>query len=170
MMQLENSKIWMLGAALTAAAGALAYAGLARNDGKPAARLAPQTRQHLLNAMHGEAFAYAKYMLYAEQARRGGNQTLAELFEKTARVERFEHFAEEARLAGLAGSNEANLREAIQGENYETTIMYPQYAQAARAAGDTAAARRFQEIRNDEMRHRDAFEAALKRLSRRASR
>jgi rubrerythrin len=51
--------------------------------------------------MHGEAFAYAKYMLFAERARQRGNAELAELLEKTAKEELLEHFAEEAGLAEL---------------------------------------------------------------------
>ena len=53
-----------------------------------------KTMEDLSTAMHGEAFAYVKYLLYAEHARKNGNTELAELFEKTAKVERFEHFAE----------------------------------------------------------------------------
>ena len=51
-----------------------------------------KTMDNLSTAMHGEAFAYVKYLLYAEHARKNGNKELAELFEKTAKVERFEHF------------------------------------------------------------------------------
>ena len=57
-----------------------------------------QTRQNLCTAMHGEAFAYVKYLLFAEYAREEGRMDLAELFERTAQVERFEHFREEAQL------------------------------------------------------------------------
>jgi rubrerythrin len=54
--------------------------------------------------MHGEAFAYVKYFLYGEHARKSGNKELADLFEKTANTERFEHLVEEAQLAGLVAS------------------------------------------------------------------
>jgi len=52
-----------------------------------------QTLDHLSTAMHGEAFAYAKYLLYAEHARRSGNNELANLFEQATKIERFQHFA-----------------------------------------------------------------------------
>ena len=42
---------------------------------------------NLSTAMHGEAFAYVKYLLYAEHARKNDNKELAELFEKTAKVQ-----------------------------------------------------------------------------------
>ena len=115
-------------------------------------------------AMHGEAFAYVKYLLYAEHARKSGNKELGDLFEKTANTERFEHFAEEAQLAGLVGSDADNLKDAIKGESYEIDTMYLEFAQKATASGDTAAATRFEEIRHDEMGHRDAFMAALRKV------
>ena len=123
-----------------------------------------KTLDNLSTAMHGEAFAYVKYLLYAEHARKSGNKELAELFEKTAKVERFEHFAEEAELAGLVGSDAANLKDAIKGESYEIDIMYLEFAQTAQVAKDIVAAGHFEEIRHDEMDHRDAFEIALAKL------
>ena len=56
------------------------------------------------NTIQVEAFAYVKYMVFAEHARKNCDPELADLFEKTAHVERFEHLAEEAELAGLIGS------------------------------------------------------------------
>jgi len=123
-----------------------------------------KTLDNLSTAMHGEAFAYVKYSLYAEHARKSGNQNLADLFDETARTERFEHFAEEAQLAGLVGSDADNLNDAIEGESYEIETMYLEFAQKAKVAGDTAAAALFEEIRHDEMRHRDAFKAGLAKL------
>lgn len=123
-----------------------------------------KTLYDLSTAMHGEAFAYVKYLLYAEHARKSGNSELGDLFERTANTERFEHFAEEAQLAGLVGSDLDNLKEAIQGESYEIDSMYLEFAQKAKVAGDTAAAARFEEIRHDEMGHRDAFKNALTKL------
>lgn len=123
-----------------------------------------RTQQHLDDAMHGEAFAYAKYMLYAKHARENGRPEVADLFEQTAKTELLEHFAEEAELAGFVGSDVANLRAAMGGESYEVDTMYRQFAEDAQADGDEAAAARFAEVRADERRHRDAFAAALVRL------
>ena len=127
------------------------------------------TQEDLSKAMHGEAFAYAQYLLFADHARRQGDTELAALFENTAKTERFEHFAEEARLAGLVGSDAENLRKAIAGESYEAATMYPGFARAARAHGDSAAAERFTEIGQDEAKHRDAFRAALARLEKKTA-
>jgi rubrerythrin len=132
-------------------------------SGEPAA-VTSETREHLKSAMQGEAFAAAKYQLYAEHARKSGNNELADLFERTAKVERFEHLAEEADLAQLVGDDASNLKDAIAGESYEINTMYREFAEQARAAGDHMAAALFEEIRQDETGHRDAFKAALDKL------
>jgi rubrerythrin len=123
-----------------------------------------KTIDNLSTAMHGEAFAYLKYLLYAEHARKGGNEELALLFEKNANTERFEHFAEEAELAGIVGSDSENLKDALKGESYEIELMYREFAQTAEAAGDRTVADRFDEIRHDEMGHHDTFKIALENL------
>ncbi len=129
-----------------------------------------RTQENLATAMHGEAFAYAKYMLYAKHARQNGNTELAELLENTAKEELLEHFAEEADLAELVRSDADNLRIAIQGESYEVEKMYRDFGERAAAEGDKAAADRFAEILHDEMKHRDAFKAALAKLPDKPSR
>lgn len=154
-----KGKLVLLACVLTVAAFSVGHIAAQKEK-----KMNQQTLQNLSTAMHGEAFAYVKYLLFAEQARRTGQPELADLFEKTAKTERFEHFAEEASLAGTVGSNAANLRDAIKGENYEATTMYREFAQQAEQAGDHEAAQRFEEIRNDEAKHRDAFSAALSAL------
>ncbi len=124
-----------------------------------------EVQKDLETAMKGEAFAYAKYMLFAQQARIHGHSQLAALFENTAKTERLEHFREHAELAGVVSSSDAdNLRDAIAGETYETTKMYPEMAARARQAGDKEASARFTEIGKDESKHRAAFAAALAKL------
>lgn len=123
-----------------------------------------QTRDNLVTAMSGEAFAFAKYTLFAKRARESGNEQLAELFEDTAHTEFFEHFAEEAQLAELVGSNVDNLRAAISGETFEAKKMYKEFAEKAAQAGDAEAAARFNEIRSDEAKHRAAFRSILEKI------
>lgn len=67
-------------------------------------------------------------------------------------------------LPGLVGSDEDNLRDAIKGESYEVQTMYFEFAHQAVTAGDRAVADRFEEVRQDEMVHRDTFKAALAKL------
>jgi rubrerythrin len=123
-----------------------------------------QTLTNLLEAMHGEAFAYAKYNLYADHAQQTGHPSIAKFFRGTAQVELREHFAGEAVLAGLVGSNLANLTDTITGETYEAQTMYPGFANQAATAGDRQAARLFSKIAKDEARHAAAFTAAQQRL------
>ena len=149
-----------IGAVLTGALLFVAGHVTARGGGS----LSPKTQENLSTAMHGEAFAYAKYQLYAKHAEQNGDIELAKLFRTAANIERFQHFAEEAQLAGLVGSDADNLRDAIKGETYEVETMYRQFAEQAAAAGDKAAADRFNEIRHDEAGHRDVFKAALSHI------
>ncbi len=120
-----------------------------------------QTQENLVTALHGEAFAYLKYVGFAKQARENGRLELAGLYEKIANVERLEHFAEEAALLGLFGTDTDNLQAATSGESYEVTTMYPQFAEQASAVGDKAAADLFTEIGNDENGHLESFRSAL---------
>jgi rubrerythrin len=91
----------------------------------------PRTREHLLAALRAEAFAHAKYLLYTKHARDHGHPEVADLFERTAQTELLEHFAEEAKLAGLAGDDASNLRDAVAGEAYEVETMYREFAEEA---------------------------------------
>ena len=122
------------------------------------------TKENLMTAMHGEAFAYAKYTLFAKRASESGNEELAKLFQDIANMEFFEHFSEEAELADLVGSNEENLQNAISGERYEVKKMYKDFADAAAKAGDSEVAARFSEIRNDEKKHEAAYKAMLDKI------
>ena len=127
-------------------------------------KLDAQTKKNLLTAVRGEAFAYAKYMAYAEHARKAGHNEIADIFEKAATQERYEHFRELADLAELVGSDADNLRDAIRGESTEAQTIYPRFADEAKAAGDVKVAERFREITQDELRHQKMFQDALDSL------
>ena len=119
------------------------------------------TQKNLMDAMHGEAFAYIKYLAYADAARKNGDPELAGIFERAATMERYSHFVGSAGFAHLVGSDVANLNDAIAGENYEYTTMYPAMAKQARSEGNTAVANWLTSVSKDEGRHRDQFKAAL---------
>jgi rubrerythrin len=122
-------------------------------------QLHPQTRENLLRAMRREAFAFARYLLYATQARQHGRQEVAELFEKVAEEEYFGHFTDQALELGLIGMEAENLHLAIEEE-----AMYRDFQAQAEAVGDHGAAERFQRLREDERRNRDQFLAVLRAL------
>lgn len=119
-----------------------------------------RTKTNLDTAMHGEATAYAKYTLWGEHAVKEGNADVGRLFTGTAGVERDEHFAEHAGLAGLVGTTHQNLTKAIAGERYESSTMYPAFAERAGAAGDTESARFFTHNAGDEAGHANDFQQA----------
>lgn len=123
------------------------------------------TRQNLLAAMQGEAYAHGRYILYGDIAKSEGLHEIADLFYATAKTELYEHFAELVGLAGAAGTTADNLRAAQAGENFEVETMYLEYARQAEGAGEVAAAKRFEEIRQDEAKHRQAFAEALENLA-----
>ncbi|MCL2454296.1 MAG: hypothetical protein FWD18_03185 [Micrococcales bacterium] len=126
--------------------------------------LSPRTLENLSTAMHGEAFAYASYMLYADQAQRSGLPAIAKLFRATAQIELEEHFRELANLAGMVSDNATNLQVAIDGEVHDSTVMYPRLAMSAIAAGDYTVASALLKIRDDEATHVVAFTAELAKL------
>jgi rubrerythrin len=128
------------------------------------AQLQASTQKDLMTAMQGEAFAYLKYTAFADRARTEGHPAVATLFEKTANVEWKSHFLTHAHQYGLVKTTAENLQNAIAGENYETTQMYPEMAQRAKDAGDTSVAAIFTAVGKDEATHRDDFRAALAQL------
>jgi rubrerythrin len=123
-----------------------------------------QTYENVLAAMHGEAFAHARYLLFAAAARKRGDERLASMFDGIAAVELQEHFEELAELAGLVGTDVDNIRDTILDENREVEETYPQLALQARAAGELAVAERFEEIAEDEREHEKTLEQALEAL------
>jgi rubrerythrin len=120
-----------------------------------------RSRRNLMEAMRGEAFAFAKYKLFARQARNNGDCELADLFDKTADQEYLGHFMEQAELLQLVGSDEQDVTNAIAGESFEVDNLYKQFAEEAREDGDEQVAHRFEEIRRDEAFHQLAFHEAL---------
>jgi hypothetical protein len=129
-----------------------------------AKELDQQTKKNLETAMRGEAYANLKYKAYAKKARDGGNEQLAKLFEKSANDEANEHFVLEAEALGLAKDNKSNLRDSVEGENYEYVKMYKEFSEQAAKAGDTQVAKIFDKIRADEAEHQDAYKAELLKM------
>jgi rubrerythrin len=80
--------------------------------------ISARSRQNLMDAMRGEAFAFAKYKLFARQARSNGDCELADLFDKTADQEYLEHFVEQADLLQLVGTDEQDVTNALAGESF----------------------------------------------------
>jgi rubrerythrin len=123
------------------------------------------TRENLLQAMRNEAFAYARYMLFARRARVGGNPQVADLFERAAEGEFMEPFAELAELLELGGTEDQNLRDAIEGSTYVGRRSYRIFARQAELAGETRVAERLNDLVARARRRLSAFRVALARAS-----
>lgn len=124
---------------------------------------AQTTGQTLINvrtAMRGEAFASARYRLFAEQAYAEGRAWLGRLFMALAEVELVEHYAALANRYGLVGTIDVNVTAAVAAED-QAIETYASIAAEATAAGDTDAAALFAHIGTDESAHRDLFADAL---------
>lgn len=119
-----------------------------------------QTLINVRSAMRGEAYASARYLLFAGQAYEVGYPWLGRLYTALASVELTEHYAALANRYGLVGSIRVNLTSAVAAED-GAIATYASIAQQATAAGDTAEAARFVDIGTDESAHRALFAAAL---------
>lgn len=119
-----------------------------------------KTIENLKAAFAGESQARNKYTFYAKVARKEGYHYIAKLFEETAENEK-RHAKDEFALLGGIGDTVANLKEAIGGEHYETTEMYPEFAKIAREEGNTQAAILFEQIARIEAEHRDRYKKLL---------
>ncbi len=119
-----------------------------------------KTQENLMAAFAGESQARNMYTYFAKVARKEGYHYIAKIFEETA-INEMRHAKDEFVLAGKLGDTVANLQEAIDGEHYETTTMYPEFAEAAQAEGNKEAAILFRMIARVEAEHRDRYKKLL---------
>jgi rubrerythrin len=122
-----------------------------------------KTEQNLRAAFSGESEARNKYTYFASVAKKEGYEQISALFLKTAENEK-EHakmwFKE---LNGL-GNTAENLESAADGENYEWTDMYENFAKDAEAEGFTELARKFRLVAAIEKHHEERYRALLKNV------
>ena len=111
-----------------------------------------QTEKNLEAAFAGESQARNKYTYYASQAKKDGYEQIAAIFLETADNEK-EHakmwFKE---LSGI-GDTAANLGAAADGENFEWTSMYADFAKTAREEGLDKIASLFDGVAKVEKEH-----------------
>jgi rubrerythrin len=115
-----------------------------------------KTMENLAAAFAGESQARNKYTYWAAVAHKEGYHYIGKIFEETAENEK-RHAKDEFALMGGIGDTIANLKAAAEGEDYETTTMYPEFAAAAEEEGHTDAARLFRQIAKVEAHHRDRY-------------
>ncbi len=122
-----------------------------------------QTEKNLLAAFAGESQARNKYTYFASKAKKEGYEQIAALFFKTAENEK-EHakmwFKE---LSGI-GTTAENLAAAADGENYEWTDMYEEFAKTAEKEGFAHLAEKFRLVAAIEKHHEERYRALLKNV------
>ncbi len=94
----------------------------------------PTTDENLATAFAGESQANRKYLAFARQAEKEGFAQVARLFRAAAEAETIHALAHLANKGGV-GTTLQNLEEAVAGETYEFTQMYPPMVEQAKAEG-----------------------------------
>jgi len=136
----------------------------------------PATQANLEAAFGGESMANRKYLFFADVAKQLGNADLARLFRDTANQETEHAFAHFRLLhpelvvndpAALSESEKQAILSrclalAIEGETYEYTTMYPEFAAQARADRDGAATAEFEEQVAESKDHAGIFRTAAR--------
>ena len=124
-----------------------------------------KTEQNLMTAFAGESQARNKYTYYASKAKKDGYEQLAAIFEETANNEK-----EHAKLwfkelhGGAIPSTEENLLDAANGENYEWTEMYKEFAETAKEEGFTRLAKLFEMVGEIEKEHEERYLTLLQNV------
>lgn len=117
------------------------------------------TTENLKEAFAGESQANRKYLAFAQRAQQDGYEQVAKLFRAAAEAETIHAHAHLRVLKGVRTTAE-NLREAISGENYEHTSMYPGFIEQAQEDGNADAVRSFTFANNVEKVHEALYRAA----------
>jgi len=117
-----------------------------------------KTEQNLMTAFAGESQARNKYTYFASKAKKDGYEQIAAIFEETANNEK-----EHAKMwfkelhGGAVPSTMDNLKAAAEGENYEWTEMYAEFAQTAKEEGFDRIAYLFEEVAKIEKEHEERY-------------
>ncbi|MEH2945482.1 rubrerythrin family protein [Sporofaciens sp. KK001] len=121
-----------------------------------------KTEANLQAAFAGESQARNKYTYYASKAKKDGYVQIANIFEETAANEK-EHAKMWFKLlhGGAVPSTIENLKDAADGENYEWTDMYAEFARTARDEGFDDIALLFEEVGKIEKEHEERYRKLL---------
>lgn len=129
-----------------------------------------ETEKNLLTAFAGESQARNRYNYFAKQACKEGYQQIGAIFAETESQEcqhakRLFKFLQGGEVeiqagfpAGTIGATIDNLKASVEGEDYETSEMYPGFAAVADEEGFQEIACVFRSIAVAEARHRDRYQ------------
>jgi rubrerythrin len=143
-----------------------------------------KTIENLAKAFIGESQARNRYTFYAKTARQEGYEQIADIFLTTADNEKehakwvfrliqelkskssenLEEIKVEASTPTVFGTTAENLKAAIEGEHYENTVMYPEFAEVALKEGLPEIARRLRSISKAEEHHEERYTKLLKEV------
>ena len=121
-----------------------------------------KTEENLKRAFAGESEARNKYDFFASKAKKDGFEQIAAIFAETAANEK-----EHAKLwykelhGGAVEDTETNLEAAADGENYEWTDMYAEFAKVAREEGFNDLAEKFEGVAAIEKTHEERYRKLL---------
>lgn len=118
-----------------------------------------KTLENLMAAFAGESQANRKYLAYAQAADKEGLSGVAKVFRAAAAAETI-HAHTHLKNAGKIGDTAANLQDAIGGETYEFTKMYPEMIKEAEAEGQTAVAKYMDMVNKVEEVHANLYKKA----------
>ena len=122
-----------------------------------------KTEKNLLEAFAGESQARNKYTYFASRAKRDGYEQISALFLKTADNEK-EHAKMWFKELNGIGDTAQNLAAAADGENYEWTDMYEDFAKTAEEEGFVELAKRFRMVAAIEKAHEERYRALLRNV------
>ena len=143
-----------------------------------------ETIQNLTKAFIGESQARNRYTMYSKVAKKEGYEQIADIFLVTADNER-EHakwnfqmmkqvkkklkleddaITVDAEAPLVLDNTITNLKAAIAGENYENTIMYPEFADVAEKEGFPKIADRLRAIGVAEEHHEERYKKLLEQV------
>lgn len=121
-----------------------------------------KTEKNLMSAFSGESQARNKYTYYSEKAKEEGYVQIAKIFKETAKNER-EHAKLWFKLlhGNSVPETAQNLEDAANGEKYEWTEMYADFAKEAKAEGFNDIAFLFEKVAKIEKEHEARYRALL---------
>jgi len=132
-----------------------------KEDDAPKSKYAgTQTEKNLQTAFAGESQARNKYTYFASVAKKEGYEQISALFLKTAENEK-EHAKMWFKELGGIGNTAENLAAAADGENFEWTDMYDDFAKTAEKEGFPELAAKFRGVAAIEKHHEERYRALL---------
>lgn len=121
------------------------------------------SKDNLKAAFTGESMANRTYLAFAKKADEEGYSQIAKLFRAAAAAETVHALNHLQRMGGI-GTTMDNLKDAINGETYEFTKMYPEFIEEAKKEEDKRALWSFEVANKVERVHASLYEKALNEI------